>query len=170
MLDAELAKGASDRVVLPCRRPRAWLPRSERAERPALHLAKRKSTWRPLVARAAQHHAGQRPARALADAAARVRAPNPGCAGRHVGRSASRAERCGSTPEPAPPRPRLPGAPRPGPGDGSLPPPPPSSGRASAGRCVPKRPLPPCLGSALPATLLPQSCRCSVRRRLLEAF
>ena len=43
---------------------------------------------------------------------------------------------------------RRPGAPRSGPGDGPLPPPPPRSDRASAGRCVPKRPLPPRLGSA----------------------
>ena len=44
--------------------------------------------------------------------------------------------------------------------------PPPRSGRASAGRCVPKRPLPPWLGPPSSNFLSP----CSVRRHLLEAF
>ena len=45
--------------------------------------------------------------------------------------------------------------------------PPPRSGRASAGKCVPKRPVPPCPGSAPP--LRTSSVRVAVRRRLLEA-
>ena len=54
--------------------------------------------------------------------AGRSAEPGCSCAGRHGGRPASRAGRCGSTPEPAPPRPRRPGAPRSGPGDVPLPP------------------------------------------------
>ena len=123
--DAELAKGAPDRVVLPCRRPRAWLPRSERAEQPALHLAKRKSTWRlprrrrrptrwwrrpgslPTGAHSWHEPRGIMPGSARrGPRAGRSAEPSCSCARRHGGRPAFRAGRCGSTPEPAPPRPR----------------------------------------------------------------
>ena len=137
----------------------------------------------PLVARAAQHHAGQRPARTLAPVggAARVRAgqPNPvvaaldAMAGHQLlvpgVEVAGQLQNLRHLVHAGPAR-RDPAE-----AAVTLPRPPPRSDRASAGRCAPTRPTLLRLGSTSPdrcdrSLNFLSPCSCSVRRHLLEAF